>query len=70
MVGSKEFEMFEFKIDYYFENYHTGSLNTDKFRKATVKAEDKEAAIEKIKQADNEFIQIKELKFNEIGGQK
>ena len=58
--------MFKFKIDYYFNRYHTGVVMTDRTRSGIVTANNRGEAVEKIRQADNNFISIANVEFEEV----
>lgn len=58
--------MYVFTIEYYYEYYHTGNLNTTDTRTATVYADNCGEAIKKVKNADNDFVCLKSISFREI----
>ena len=58
--------MFEFTIEYYFERYHTGEINTKDTREAVIYAHSKCGAIEKVKKVDNDYLCSKKISFSEI----
>ena len=57
--------MYKFTIEYYHEKYHTGDINYNKTRAATVFAKDRESAISKIRLADNDYIGVAFMQFVE-----
>lgn len=58
--------MYVFTIEYYYEYYHTGNLNTTDTRTAIVYADNRDEAIKKVKNADNHFVSSKSISFREI----
>ena len=58
--------MYRFTIDYYYEKFHTGELNRTKTRRAMIIAKNKNEAIEKIKQVDEEYILLKCMFFEQL----
>lgn len=60
--------MNRFTIEYYYEKYHTGTVNCDKARTAVVFAKNKQEAIAKVRSVDDLFISIKNMTFEEIQG--
>ena len=58
--------MYRFTIDYYYEKFHTGELNRTKTRRAMIIAKNKNEAIEKIKQVDEEYILLKCMCFEQL----
>ncbi len=58
--------MNKFMIEYYCEKHHTGELNYNKTRTGVVFAKDREEAVSKVRLADNNYIGIKNIKFEEI----
>ena len=58
--------MYKFKIDYYFNRYHTGAVITDRTRRGIVTANNRGEAVEKIRQADNNFISVANVVFEEV----
>ena len=61
--------MYKFIIEYYFSRYHTGELNYGVTRTAVVFANNTTEAIEKTEQADERFISIANLSFEEMVGE-
>ena len=64
--------MKKFTIEYYCQKYHTGSVNYDETRTGIVFAKDREEAVSKVRLADNDYIGIKNMTFEEImqGGER
>lgn len=58
--------MYRFTIDYYYETFHTGELNITETRRAMIIAKNKNEAIEKIKQVDEEYILLKYMCFEQL----
>lgn len=58
--------MKRFEIEYYCEKYHSGDLNYNKTRIGVVFAKDREEAVSKVRLADNDYIDIRNMKFEEI----
>lgn len=58
--------MYKFTVEYYCERYHTRELNYDKTRTGVVFAKDREDAVSKVRLADNDYIGIKNMLFEEI----
>ena len=58
--------MNKFTIEYYYEKFHTGVLNYNKTRTAVVFANGREGAISKVRLADNNYIDIKNMTFEEV----
>lgn len=58
--------MKRFEIGYYCDKYHTGDVNYDNTRTGVVFAKDREEAISKVRLADNDYIGIKNMTFEEI----
>ena len=58
--------MKRFVIEYYFEKFHTGDLNYNETRTGVVFAKDREEAVSKVRLADNNYICIKNMTFEEI----
>lgn len=58
--------MKRFTIEYYCEKYHTGDVNYNKTRTGIVFAKDREEAVSKVRLADNNYIGIKNMSFEEI----
>jgi hypothetical protein len=56
----------KFTIEYYCERFHTGDLNYNKIRTGVVFANGREDAISKVRLADNNYIGIKNMTFEEI----
>ena len=61
--------MYKFTIEYYYERYHTGALNPNKTREASVLANTRKEAIGKIKDADACYLGIANAKFEEVLGE-
>ena len=62
----------KFTIEYYCKIFHTGDLNYNKTRTGVVFAKNREEAISKLRLADNDYIGIKNMTFEEImqGGEE
>lgn len=58
--------MNRFTIEYYYQKYHTGGVNYNTTRTGSVFAKDREEAISKVRLADNNYISIKNMTFEEI----
>ena len=58
--------MYKFTVEYYYRRYHTGSINTEASRKATVYAENLDEARKKILKADNNFECVVNVFFEEM----
>lgn len=58
--------MYAFTIEYYYEYYHTGNLNTVDTRTAIVYADNRGEAIKKVKEADDDFVCSKSISFAEL----
>lgn len=58
--------MNKFTIEYYCQKYHTGSVNYDKTRIGIVFAKNREEAVSKVRLVDNDYIEIKNMTFEEI----
>ena len=57
--------MYKFTIEYYYEKYHTGVLNPNKTRTGSVFAKNRSEAIAKLKLADNDYLGIEKVTFEE-----
>ena len=55
----------KFTIEYYCERYHTGDLNYNKTRTGVVFANDRNEAVSKVRLADNDYIGIRNMMFEE-----
>ncbi len=60
--------MYKFTVEYYCSKYHTGEVNYTITRKGTVYATDKNEAVKKILEADDNYIAIASIEFEEIRG--
>ena len=58
--------MYKFTVEYYYRRYHTGSINTEVSRKATVYAENLDEARKKILKVDNNFECVVNVSFEEM----
>lgn len=58
--------MYKFTVEYYYERYHTGSINTEVSRNATVYAENLAEARKKIVKVDNDFECVANVSFEEM----
>ena len=58
--------MYKFTIEYYCERYYTGALNPNKTRTGVVFAKNRSEAISKLKLADNDYLGIKNVTFEEV----
>ena len=61
--------MFEFTIEYCFERYHTGNINTQDTRTAIIYADSRDEAIAKLEKVDNDYIFAKNISFREMAGE-
>lgn len=62
--------MYKFTVEYYYRRYHTGSINTDVSRNATVYAENLDEARKKILKVDNDFKCVANVSFEEMTEEK
>lgn len=60
--------MKRFMIEYYCEKHYTGDVNYNKTRTGVVFAKDREEAVSKVRLADNNYIGIKNMTFEEVTG--
>ena len=58
--------MYKFTVEYYYMRYHTGTINTDVSRNATVHAENLDEARKKILKVDNDFKCVANVSFEEM----
>ena len=58
--------MYKFTVEYYYGRYHTGRINTEVSRNATVYAENLDEARKKIVKADNDFECVANVSFEEM----
>lgn len=58
--------MYKFTIEYYFERYHTGALNYSRTRTGVVYANNRNEAVEKLREVDNSYIGSASLTFEEL----
>lgn len=58
--------MNKFTVEYYCDKYHTGDVNYGKTRTGVVFAKDRNEAVSKVRLADNDYICIKNMTFEEI----
>lgn len=58
--------MYKFTVEYYYMRYHTGNLDRTVTRTATVYAENLDEARKKIVKADNHFICVANVSFEEM----
>lgn len=58
--------MYKFTIEYYYLRYHTGGINTDFTRTAIVYADNLTEAKKRIVKADNNFISVANVSFEEM----
>jgi hypothetical protein len=60
--------MYKFTIEYYFERYHTGALNYSSTRTGVVLASNRDEALKKIREVDNNYIGSAHITFEEVEG--
>ena len=60
--------MYKFTIEYYFERYHTGELNYSRKRTGVVLANNRNEAVKKLCEADNNYIHSANITFEEVKG--
>ena len=60
--------MFKFTIEYYYSKYHTGDINYNTTRVGIVYAKNKDVAVSKVRLTDSNFIDIKNMTFEEVKG--
>lgn len=58
--------MYKFTVEYYYVRYHTGCINTDVSRNATVYAENLDEVKKKILKVDNDFECVANVSFEEM----
>ena len=58
--------MYKFTIEYYFERYHTGALNYSRTRTGVVLANNRNDAVKKLCEADNNYIRSANITFEEV----
>ena len=58
--------MKKFTIEYYCQKYYTSGVDYGKTRTGVVFAKNREEAVSKVRLADNDYIGIKNMTFEEI----
>ncbi len=58
--------MYKFTIEYYFKRYHTGALNYNCTRTGVVLANNRNEAVKKLCEVDNNYIASAQITFEEV----